>query len=465
MKSISAMLGLPVPSRLFWKIFGSLWLAIGAITFCVDFVVDAMFQAELRQSPDLSIGYRAELATTLVATTLRHAEIEGARQLLVEWTGKRELPVLVVNAGGEDILSRTVPVPALTQALSLLEKETDERSVQRVVTPSGEAYVLFVPLLLLPASAPHQHVYRYAESTRAELLAMALVSLFFAAGLTWYLYRPIRHLHEANRRFAAGDLDTRVGQLIGQRRDEIADLGRDFDDMAGRVQSTIEAKSRLLHDVSHELRSPLARMQIALALTRQTPAKTGEMLERIAYEIERLDKILGETLTLSRLRSGPELPGDECFDLVELLTDIVEDARFETAKTGRPIALLAQGDVLIAGRSELLRSAIENVIRNALVHTPDGAAVSVELGNPIAGFVTVKVCDGGAGVPQDELDALFDPFFRGRNGDKAQGYGLGLSIARHAVEAHGGQVVASNVEGGGLCISMRLPVTTLDEWS
>lgn len=462
-KSLSALLGLPVPSRLFWKIFGSLWLAIGAIAFCVDFVVDAMFQAELRRAPDLSIGYRAELATTLVATTLRHADIEGARQLLVEWTGKRELPVLVVNARGEDILARTVPTPALAQALALLETSTDERYVQRVVTRSGEPHVLFVPLLMLPASAPHLHVYRYAESTRAEMFAMLLVSLLFAVGLTWYLYRPIRHLHEANRRFAAGDLDTRVGQLIGDRRDEIADLGRDFDDMAGRVQSTIEAQSRLLHDVSHELRSPLARMQIALELTRQTPTKTNEMLERIAYEIERLDKVLGETLTLSRLRATPELPGDECFNLVELLVDIVEDARFETANSGRQIELQAHGDILIAGRSELVRSAIENVIRNAIVHTPEGAAVGVGLSSSSPGLATVMVCDGGAGVPSDELDALFEPFFRGRGGEKALGYGLGLSIARHAVEAHGGQVSASNAVGGGLCVSLTLPVTTLDE--
>lgn len=462
-KSISAMLDLPVPSRLFWKIFGSLWLAIGAITYCVDFVVDAMFQAELRRSPDLSIGFRAELATTLVATTLRHTDVEGTRQLFVDWTGKRELPVLVVNARGEDILARTVPVPALAQALMLLGSDGDGRSVQRVMTRSGEPHVLFVPLMQLPASAPHQHVYRYAESSRAEVLAMALVSLLFAVGLTWYLYRPIRHLHVANRRFAAGDLDTRVSQLIGDRRDEIADLGRDFDDMADRVQNTIEAKSRLLHDVSHELRSPLARMQIALELTRQAPSKTGEMLERIAYEIDRLDKILGETLTLARLRSAPGLPGDECFNLVELLADIVEDARFETAKRGRQIIFLAQGDILIAGRSELLRRAIENVIRNAIVHTPDGAAVSVLLSNPVSGLVTVRVCDGGAGVPPDELDALFEPFFRGGSGKKTQGYGLGLSIARNAIEAHGGQVSASNGVGGGLCVSLTLPVTTLDE--
>lgn len=462
MKRLQALLGWPLPSRLFWKIFLSLWLAIAAITYCVDFVVDAMFQSELRQSPELSIGFRAELATTLVATTLRHADTEGARQLLMEWSGKRELPVLVVDAQGRDILERPVPVAAFTQAKAMLAKNPTARSVQQVATPNGEDLTLFVPLMMLPAVAPHQHVYRYAESSSVEVMAMALVSLLFAAGFTWYLYRPIRHLHLANRRFAAGDLDTRVGGLIGRRRDEIADLGRDFDDMASRLQSTIEEKTRLLHDVSHELRSPLARMQIALELARQSPTKTGEMLDRIAYEIERLDKTLGETLTLSRLKSVAALPDEECFDLVELLAEIADDARFETGKSGRKIDLQAAGDILIAGRSELLRSAVENVIRNAILHTPEGSAVSITLGVAEPGQVTVSVADGGPGVPDDELESLFEPFFRGRRGDKTRGYGLGLSIARHAIEAHGGQMGAKNMEGGGLCISMHLPITTLE---
>lgn len=462
MQLISAVSRLPLPSRLFWKIFISLWLAITAITFCVDWVVDAMFQSELRESPDLSIGYRAELATTLVATTLRLGGIEDTRRLFKEWSGKRELPVLVVDVNGQDVLDRPVPQLALYQALNLLERDSLVPAVQRIAVGGGASYVLFVPLRMLPAAAPHQHVYRYADSSSIEVVAMALVSLLFAVGLTWYLYRPLYHLHVANRRFAAGDLDTRVGGLIGTRRDEIADLGRDFDDMASRLQGTIEGKTRLLHDVSHELRSPLARMQIALELARQTPGKTEEMLGRIAYEIERLDKTLGETLTLSRLKSGAQVLHEECVNLVELLAEIVADTQFEAAPSGRKIELIASGEMLIKGRSELLRSAFENVIRNGVLHTPEGAAVCVKATGLDAAQVSVTICDGGPGVPDDELDAMFEPFFRGRGESKAQGYGLGLSIVRHVIEAHGGKVVATNIPGGGLCVNLQLPVMSLE---
>ncbi|PKO94350.1 MAG: two-component sensor histidine kinase [Betaproteobacteria bacterium HGW-Betaproteobacteria-10] len=454
-----------IPSRLFWKIFLSLWLAITALSFCVDFAVDAMFQAELRQSPDLSIGYRAELATTLLATTLRHGSTEAARQLLEEWSGRRELPVLVVNEQGQDLIGRTVPAPALAQALARLENKQKSPAVQRVMRDNGESHVLFVPLLLQPATAPHQHIYRYAESTYVEVITMAMVSLLFAIGLTWYLYRPIRYLHEASQRFASGDLSVRVSDQIGRRRDEIADLGRDFDEMARRLQTTIEEKTRLLHDVSHELRSPLARMQIALELSRQTPGRAGEMWQRIGHEIDRLDKTLGETLTLARLESGANMPHDQCVNIVELLADIVADAQFEAGPGGRQIVFAAEEEILVTGRCEILHSAFENVIRNAVLHTPEGAAVVISLSRPTDNLAMVAVCDCGPGVPDNELVSMFTPFSRGRSDNKAQGYGLGLAIVRHAIEAHGGTVSAANKASGGLCVSLLLPVTTLDRES
>jgi two-component system OmpR family sensor kinase len=450
------------PSRLFWKIFVSLWLAIAAISLCVDWAVNQLFQAELRQSPDLSIGFRAELATSLVASSLRHGGIEEARQLFADWAGRRDLPVLVTDEAGKDILGRPVPPAAREQARRLLTDQIEDLAVRQVVTPDGTDYLLFVPLQLLPATAPQLHVYHYADSARVQAVAMALVSFLFAVGLAWYLYRPIRILHDANRRFAGGDLTTRVSPAIGCRRDEIADLGRDFDDMAGRLQGVIEEKTRLLHDVSHELRSPLARMQIALELVRQQPAKVDEMFERITYEIDRLDKMLGETLTLSRLQSDQPVTDEECVNLGELLAEIVGDARFEARGSGARVELSVAGEFLVAGRSELLRSAFENVIRNGILHTPKAATVCIGVVAAGAGIVSVKVCDGGKGVAEDELPFLFEPFFRGRGAGKASGYGLGLSIVRHAIELHGGRVSATNDAEGGLCVILQLPVIRLD---
>lgn len=454
---------LPVPGRLFWKILVSLWLAMAAIAVAVDFTVDAQFQAELRRSPDLSIGNRAQLAASLVATSLRYGGVAETRRMITRWSGRRDLPVYVVDGQGQDILGRPVAPQALAQALGVLKHNPTEAAVQRVTAREGQDFILFVPLALLPASDPHLHVYQYAESSRVELLAMTLASLLFAAGLSWYLFRPIQHLHEAHRRFAGGDLATRVSPLIGGRRDEVADLGRDFDNMAARLQTTIEAKTRLLHDVSHELRSPLARMEIALALARQAPARTTEMFDRIAYEIGRLDRVLGETLTLSRLEAGVSIELDECVNIVELLEDIVLDARFEAGDGGRQIELVGDGDIPVTGRGELLRSALENVIRNAILHTPEGAKVKINIGEPYKGRVRVSICDGGTGIPEAELDGVFEPFFRGRQSDKAHGYGLGLSISRRAIEAHGGSVHAENADAGGLCVTLLLPVTRLEQ--
>lgn len=464
--------GFPLPGRLFLKIFLALWLAIGGLVYTVDYVVNALFQAEMQKSPDLSTGYRAELATMLVAVILQHDGLADTRQLFLEWSGRRPLPVLVVDEErGSDILGRMVPLPALAQAKEMLAGVTPSNAVHRVTDHDGRAHVLFVPLALLPATPPTQHVYQTPNSSRIEFLAMTLASFLFALGLAWYLLRPIRHLHEASQRFAGGELQIRVAPLLGRRSDELADLAHDFDEMAARLQATIDGKTRLLHDVSHELRSPLTRMQVALEMARQSPEKTGRMLDRIEHEVGRLDRILGETLALSRLEADPAELGDDCVNLVELLEDVVADTRFEATQQGKTIELKAGGDIIVAGRPELLRSAFENVVRNGVLHTPAGATVTIELCKAAPTqrgkrgeqkWVTLCVCDSGGGVPADELETIFEPFYRGRGVDNPGGHGLGLSIVRRAIEAHGGKVSAGEAPAGGLCVIFRLPVLQIE---
>ncbi len=449
------------PMRLSWKIFLSLWLAIGATSLTVDWVVDASFQRELRATPDLSVGFRAELASGLVAMSLSRDGVEATRALITQWAGRRPLPVMVVDERGRDLIDRPVSPAALAQARQLLRDSPAATAVHNVLARDGQRYLLFVPLPLLPATPPSLHVYQSPESFSTEFVAMTLVSLLFAAGMGWYLYRPIRYLHEANRRFAAGNLGTRIGPLIGSRSDEITDLARDFDYMASRVEATMEAKNRLLHDVSHELRSPLSRMQLALGRIRQSPERASDMLERLSYEIDRLDRTLNETLTLSRLESKLAVPEEECINLVALLEEIVSDAQFETGLSRHRVVLEAcSGSVLVRGRSELLRRALENVIRNSIRHALADASVHVRVGTPEGGSVCVSVSDHGPGIPEDELSGVFEPFVHGRGA--GAGHGLGLSIVRRTIEAHGGAVSAVNIPAGGLCVSMELPVITLE---
>lgn len=309
------------------------------------------------------------------------------------------------------------------------------------------------------------------------LAAGLLASLVFSALLAWHFAKPVRLLRWALGAVAAGNLDTRVRPLMGDRRDEIADLSRDFDRMTEELQHHIAAQRRLLHDVSHELRSPLARLQAAIGLARQNPAKMTATLDRIEREGQRLDILVGEILTLARLEAGPTQGTAESLDLAELLADVVADVRFEAQTAQKTLVFGEIASCPMQGHLELLHRAMENILRNALAYTPLHGVVEVilectaskdsgERGDPPC-QARVVVCDRGPGVPPEELEEIFSPFYRIRKklptghpppASGSNGFGLGLAIARRAVEAHGGMVRAFNREGGGLCVEVQLPL-------
>ena len=296
-----------------------------------------------------------------------------------------------------------------------------------------------------------------------DLLATGAVGgLLFSAALAWYLARPIQSLQSGFRRFAAGELETRLQPEMGRRRDEIADLARDFDQMAARLQQLVATRDQLLHDVSHELRSPLARLQVAIDLARQNPDRLHTTLERVDAESRRLDDLVGELLTLSRVESGAPA-FDDYFDLGELLRKIVEDARFEAqASQVSIVANLAETEPVVRGNAELMRRALENIIRNALRHSPAGEVISVDLiSDKNSGAVEVRVADQGSGAPAEALERMFEPFVRlpncGPHSVPSGGFGLGLAIARRSVVAHGGTIRAENTLPRGLRVVIRLP--------
>lgn len=286
-----------------------------------------------------------------------------------------------------------------------------------------------------------------------------LASLAASALLAWYFSRPIRHLRGALGQIAEGRFDTRVQQLMAGRRDELADLGRDVDSAARKLDQLVTSQRRLLHDVSHELRSPLARLQAAVGLARQDPAKLAATFDRIELETARLDGLVGELLTLSRLEAGVEGEPKRLLDVMELAAGIAEDAAFEAAAAGRDLVFVGSGEFFIAGRPELLQRAIENVLRNAVKFTRPGTAVEVSAGLSAPGRLRIAVCDRGPGVPEVELESIFLPFRRAAGNTGAEGVGLGLAIARRAVEVHGGSIRATNRSEGGLCVEIVLPAT------
>lgn len=290
-----------------------------------------------------------------------------------------------------------------------------------------------------------------------HVIAGTIASVLVSALLAWYMARPIRTLREAFDAAAAGELDTRVAPRMGRRRDEIADLGRDFDVMAERLQRLIAGQRRLLHDVSHELRSPLARLHAAVGLLRQDPAELDQALARIEREAARLDELVGEVLTLARLDSGAiGDPSDEV-DLANLVAEIVEDAKFEAQAEGKTVTLAHADDVLLAGRQPLLARAVDNVLRNAVRYTAPATAVRVELRRQGERAV-LTISDCGPGIRSEEIANMFEPFFRAGRAFDGKGFGLGLAIAKRAVDVHHGKISAGNLESGGLRVTIELPL-------
>ena len=321
------------------------------------------------------------------------------------------------------------------------------RPFAQLVGPEGDTYTLIV----LP---PQNAVARWV-SERSRLSFIVIVLL--VSGVVSYLLAraistPILRFRESTVAIADGDLDTRIPATLEKRSDEIGALAQDFNRMASKLQVAWQRQGELTSNVSHELRSPLARLKVALELARR---KTGELteLDRIDAEAERLDGLVGQLLTFSKLDA--DMRGERApIRLSELIDGVIEDVRFGHA--GQPLRIDFSGDeaILVTAHAGALRSAIENVIHNAVIHGGSEVHVSLEQEGEHA---ILSVTDSGGGVDAGELDRLFEPFFRATKSGATEGTGLGLAIAARALAMHDGTITARNVEPG-LRVEMRLPV-------
>jgi len=448
--------------RLFWKFFLAFWLALLAAGGGVGAAVWLHQQTLDPPDPEVAGGPRTAFLVNATATMLRHGGLAALRGLLAEWGGRGGAHVYVVDDAGRELLGRAVSAETLAQANRLARTDTgQEPRIARLETAAQRQYLFFIPAEANPTRGRPPRDWPPSPLLITAVIGI-LASLGFSALLAWYLAKPIHHLRGAFDAVAAGKLETRIGPRMGRRRDEIADLGRDFDRMAGQLQILVGSQRRLLHDVSHELRSPLARLQAAIGLARQQPEKLDASLNRIERESGRLDQLVGELLTLSRLEAGTGGPPDEVIDLVELVAGIADDARFEAEANGRQVRFTGAGEFVVNARAELLHRAFDNVIRNAVKYTGEGTAVEVRVERrPAPDRLLVTVADCGPGIPDSDLPAVFEPFFRSETGVKTAGFGLGLAIARRAIEAHGGTIRALNHPGGGLQVEIILPADEL----
>jgi len=370
---------------------------------------------------------------------------------------------------GKELTGRNAP-EGVKQAAALAGEKSAFSSVifqgrqfsaQRISGRNGNSYTI-------AGAAPGPPPAPFREAPPMLFIRLLVLIPLSGAGCYWltlYVTAPIIRLSHAVRQFAAGDHSIRVGSELAARKDEISQLASDFDFMASRIESLISSQRNLLRDISHELRSPLARLRVALELCRQKgEAESKKYLNRIERESERLNQLIGETLTLNRYDSGVPLPVESLIDLERLIREIVEDADFEAQGFNRGVKLVSCDNCTVKGSEESLRRAVENVVRNAVRYTSEGSVVEVSLrqsgeGKECHALVTVR--DHGPGAPEDTLSMLFKPFYRvDKDRDRLTGgAGLGLAITEAAVRLHRGGVSASNAPGGGLLVEITLPLS------
>src|SRR5713101_4358912 len=296
------------------------------------------------------------------------------------------------------------------------------------------------------------------------VLTSGLVCYFLAQFLT----SPILRLRKATQKLAAGDLTARAGGSTSRAGDEMSQLVRDFDLMAEQIEKLVNAQSRLLKDISHELRSPLARLSVALELARQRTGPEAEsVLDRINLESSRMNELIGSLTTIARLESGAGSLRKGPVELEELVQEIARDAAFEAQSRNCQVECEIMDELPVTGDPALLHSAVENVVRNATRYTQEGTTVKIraekiQTGN--LGEAVIRVTDSGPGVPDSELDKIFRPFYRIDDARRRStgGVGLGLAITEQAVRLHGGSVKASNLPAGGLLVEIRIPLLTAE---
>src|SRR5438477_8493012 len=448
---------------LFLKIFLSYWMAHALFLVLAILITVAMRE---RSESALWDAQQANVLTRAIQAYERGGEPE-VRRYLDEVREAQHVRAYLLGDQGQNISGRDLPrwAESMEKGVTPPARDFWQRLMpspfrrQVLVANSGHRYTL---LALLPPSGPFGPDGVPGLSILIWIISSGLVCYLLAR----YLTSPVVRLRAATRRLAAGDLSARAGGLTARRRDEMAQLVRDFDAMAERLEESVNAQSRLLNDISHELRSPLARLNVAAALAhRRAGPEAHSALERIDLEAERLNELIGGLLTIARLDSGNDSRQKSPIYLGEMIEEIAADADFEAQGRNCGVKSVIKQDCLVTGAPIALRSAIENVVRNAARYTQEGSSVEISLEqSQETREAVIRVIDSGPGVPEDALDKLFRPFYRidDARGRQTGGVGLGLAITDRAVRLHGGTVRAFNRPEGGLQVEIRLPLAPGD---
>jgi len=451
-------------SRIFWKIFLPFWILQTCLMLGLFTRIHSSFgpdrpwwvQPERRAMPVLARSAVWRYSTRgrdALREMLNGIKLQGRSEYWLFDAQLNELSGLPLPAYAREAVQKALANQGISRSRRystfLAEKITDQKGQDFIF--AGEFNV--PPLMRI-----------FPVGIIVTILIGSLLTSLLCAFLAQYLTRPIVRLRDAAHEIARGNLEARAGRSGSRRRDEINDLVRDFDTMANEIRDLVESNKRVLTGVSHDLRSPIARIRVALSLAATAPeGEREELLNRIEIELLRLNGMIEQILTVARLESGQLKPPIELVPLKQVIEEAVVDARFEVSQSHVEISLEEHcADLTIAGDENMLRSAIENLLRNAIFYSGDEGHVEVVL-SARTGMAAITVRDDGPGVPEAALPKLFEPFYRvdDARGAATGGSGLGLSIVAGAVKFHKGSVRARNRRPHGLEVVIELPVAAV----
>ncbi len=476
-------------SRLFWKFFFAFWLTILLIALTAASVI--WLQDRTSSPSEQQLDRHATAFLSSATTIAKHGDLAALRQFL---TDLNDLPfpvIYAIDSNNHELLDRNVDPDLLNFIHAQYLQKGNQQAIQQITTKDGVSLLLFavkpemnvLNTFTTNHRPPPPDAFRSAEDHRPPspdngfgprpdhppppefisplywLLIAITASILFSGLLAWYFTRPIRDLHNAFSEVSRGNLATRLGPVTLNRKDEFAELGAQFDQMVTKLQNLIDAQQNLLNDVSHELRSPLARMQAAIGIAQQQPDKSEATYQRLEIEIQQISELIGELLVLSQVDTVENSNEKQVIDFIELMSEIVDDGIYEGTDKHIQIDFKHDdSDIKLIAYTKLLRRAIENIIRNAIKFSPENSIITVNIEKQQHDLV-ITVSDQGHGVKQQNLSSIFEPFFHcDSQNNGGSGLGLGLAIASRAIKKHNGSIHAQNNPNGGLVITIRLPL-------
>ena len=451
---------------LYWKIFLTFWLATILIIVTTAWVISEI--AEKSSKPTQERAFMDSYANAAIVTYEA-----GHRSALIQWLEKtglsKQMHLFLLTNKGDIIGNQTVPDVVKKISSNFVGGHLDSGIFKsgnlivshEILNNSGLAY----RLAAVSEKPLSYFVHIQWAGLSARLLIAIIISGLICYLLSIYLTQPLRSLQLAAKSLGTGKLNTRVGHFVGHHKDEIAELSYEFDNMAEHLETLIHSKERLLQDISHELRSPLTRLQIAIELGRNKSNHLADKeFNRIESECFKLNTLIGEILDYARLDVSTSKLNKSRISLPSVLDSIINDANYEFYEKKPRVIIGSIQPCRLMLDKRLIHRAIENILRNALRYSPKGQVVIVSLyKDPSKHCVIIDIEDNGPGVPSSQLIKIFNPFYRvdTARAKKTGGYGLGLAIAKQAIQLHGGEIHATNRQQGGLLVRITLPTQQL----